>query len=1097
VNDHPDPNPNSVQDSRGLTAWDPKNPDATLSLRFSIPEDAVEPSGGIVLEKAYTLGTAVGRGGMAQIFSASDSVLDREVALKVNTLEDRSEDPVFLREARVLARLAHPNIVPIHDFGRDAAGRPFYSMKLVRGQTLKARVAEVSSGRTAVSTANLLLIFRKICDAVAFAHSRGFLHRDLKPENVMLGEYGEVLVMDWGLALQLDEKGQAPGVTPGDTALIEGTPQYMAPEQAEGGTLDVRSDVYALGALLDSILTRQLPVTGKSLEEILGKVRRGEVLEKDPQRKPAQIPGALRAVIAKATALAPAERYPDVLGLLADLDAYLAGFATEAEQAGLFRQILLLIRRHRIAAALAGVLFLSAASFTLSLAASQREAARNAEQAVAQSVLARENERTARQSAAEATLALAELAEKNGHGGEMSRALSRVPQGFRTQPWQYMHAKFDTAELTFPAPRPGKPWITCAVDPVAPHHLLALDEVGVVASLNLVDGSQNVLCTVPANGLWDLLSASPDGSRFVLLRAAPEPPISSRIEMYARDTGTLIWTFDAPFGRERPLTAATAFGADGSALLLSSLAGGGVIVLNAWTGALMWQAPEEERATAQFDKKSGEVLVYSNSRGHSRRDLWTGVVLYSQPERKFPRGDLSGPKVCYDAHRGKLFFQHRGAIQKMDARSLETSGVCPLPGGAHFLGDFVHLPERDVVTVLVRDSDSSSSIQFWQPTSGVLLREVVGPASRGNSPRWGVFATPVPGQVAVLQGQQIKTWTLPRVAPEWSGPVEPDNFFDTFAFLQAPDAAAAIYRRVVGTNWHTEIGVVDIRQPSPAELSGRSLSPNPNKNNTRATISTNRDGSLLAAVQYDAKRNQFVLRLFSGSRAETPGPELLLSDWSRGNAHLNPSGTRVWLGNAVWETTSGRLLPTNRTGIVQSADKARAPRWLDDSRVLEIAMVLESGTQIAPVQKRQILVWNAETGSQLASVEALAALCVAPAPDGRKFAEGGADRRIRIRDAQDLSIQKELRVHDGAVTAAAWHPHLPIVATSSEDRTVRLWHVETGEKLEEFGVFYRLPDRLYWNPAGTRLAVLSRDGRATLDIFRPACVANPQKPEDR
>ena len=1111
MNAHPLPNSNSIRENRVLTLWDPNRPDATLSLRFPPQDEPLDSGSGISMEKSYVLGPVVARGGMGQIFSASDPLLEREVAIKVNTAADRSEDPLFLREARVLAQLAHPNIVPIHDFGKNAGGQPFYSMKLVRGQTLKALLEAVRAGKTHVSTANLLLIFRKICDAVAFAHSRGFLHRDLKPENVMLGEYGEVLVMDWGLALRMNERGAAPGVTGGETPLIEGTPQYMAPEQANGDTLDVRSDVYALGATLYSLLSGQLPVTGATLEEILGKVRRGDVLDKDPSLAPTRIPPGLRAVITKATAFHPDNRYPDVSELLADLDAYLAGFATQAEHAGLLRQLLLLVRRHRIAAGLTAILLLTAAGFTLSLIASQRQSALHARDALAQSQRARENEsraignearalasaRAARQSAAEATLALAELAEKNGQGGEMIRALDRVPPEFRTQQWEYMHGKLNTVGLTFPSLKPNKPWVTCAVDLGAPNHLLALDEAGHVASLNLVDGSQSVVCTVPPQDFGDFLATSPDGSRFVLLRTETEHPTSSRVEMYVRDTGTLLWTFDLPLGRERSLTAPPAFGADGSVLLMSSLGGGGVFLLNAWTGALVWRAAEEQRAAAQFDEKNGEVLVYSVTRGYSRRDLWTGAVRSSQPEAKFPFGNLSGHKVCYDPHSGGLFFQHRGAIQHMDVRSIRTTGELLLPGGAHFLGDFVHLPERDVVAVLVREADSSSRIQFWQPDTSALVWEVFGPVSRGTSNRWGIFATPIPGQVALLQGQRIKTWTLPKPTPEWSGSVEPDDFFDTFAFLQAPDSAAMLYRRRTGSDWQSQLGVLNIHPPAPPELVGRSLSPFPNKNNTRAMLSTNRDGSMLATIQYDLGRNQFVLKLFSGARAETPGPELPLSDWHRGSGHLNPSGTRVWLGNAVWETASGRLLPTDRTGIVQSAEKARAPRWLDDSRVLEIAMSLDSGTQTTPVQQRQILLWNAETGTQLSSMKSLAALCVAPAPDGRRFAEGGADRRIRIRNAGDLSIQNELRVHDGPVTAAAWHPRLPIVATASEDRTVRLWQVETGEKLEEFGVFQRLPDRLYWDPSGNRLAVFSRDGKATLDIFRPACVANPQKTPGR
>jgi serine/threonine protein kinase len=127
-----------------------------------------------------------------------------QAAVKVSTVSVGSEDPRFRKEARVLANLAHPNIVPIYNLGVNSAGRPFYSMKLVKGRTLQSVLNAVREGEDAAvaefTRARLLMVFRKVCDAMAFAHSKGVLHRDLKPENVMVGEYGEVLVMDWGLA---------------------------------------------------------------------------------------------------------------------------------------------------------------------------------------------------------------------------------------------------------------------------------------------------------------------------------------------------------------------------------------------------------------------------------------------------------------------------------------------------------------------------------------------------------------------------------------------------------------------------------------------------------------------------------------------------------------------------------------------------------------------------------------------------------------------------------------------------------------------------------------------------------------------------------
>jgi len=152
----------------------------------------------------YALVKAIAKGGMGEIHLARDGELKREVAVKVSTVSVGAEDPRFRKEAEVLANLAHPNIVPIYNLGVDSAGRPFYSMKLVKGRTLQSVLNAVREGEDAAvaefTRAKLLMVFRKVCDAMAFAHSKGVLHRDLKPENVMVGEYGEVLVMDWGLA---------------------------------------------------------------------------------------------------------------------------------------------------------------------------------------------------------------------------------------------------------------------------------------------------------------------------------------------------------------------------------------------------------------------------------------------------------------------------------------------------------------------------------------------------------------------------------------------------------------------------------------------------------------------------------------------------------------------------------------------------------------------------------------------------------------------------------------------------------------------------------------------------------------------------------
>ena len=244
----------------------------------------------------YELISVLGRGGMGIVYLARDTGLDREVALKI---VDRPSEAA--NEARILARLEHPGIVPVHDFGELPDGRLYYAMKRVRGDRLDRWMA---SGR---DLAARLGVFLRVCEAVAFAHAHGVVHRDLKPENVMVGEFGEVLVLDWGIATELQTaKGRLQ---------IAGTTEYMAPEQARGDTgLDHRVDVYALGVMLEAI-AETAPVA---------------------------------AIARKARADDPAARYQGVQELAADVSRFLAGRAVEAHREGLLDRLARVGRKYRL-----------------------------------------------------------------------------------------------------------------------------------------------------------------------------------------------------------------------------------------------------------------------------------------------------------------------------------------------------------------------------------------------------------------------------------------------------------------------------------------------------------------------------------------------------------------------------------------------------------------------------------------------------------------------------------------------------------------------------------------------------------------------------
>ena len=281
----------------------------------------------------YRLVGHLGRGGMGSVYLVEDLELGREAALKMLSDPDPDEQlsERLQREARHLARLEHPNIVPVHDVGRLGDGRVFYVMKYIRGERLD------DWRRGAPGRGVILRMFRRICEAVAFAHARGVVHRDLKPENVMTGSFGEAVVMDWGVAKALRRGGgdvpggagaegvsSAPaGVTAHGTVM--GTPAYMAPEQARGEVerIDERTDVYALGALLHFLLCGSAPSNTVADTHSPGGgawAPAAPLREIDPG-----IPRPLESICRKAMAEKPAERYSGATAVAEDIDRFLDG----------------------------------------------------------------------------------------------------------------------------------------------------------------------------------------------------------------------------------------------------------------------------------------------------------------------------------------------------------------------------------------------------------------------------------------------------------------------------------------------------------------------------------------------------------------------------------------------------------------------------------------------------------------------------------------------------------------------------------------------------------------------------------------------------
>ena len=333
----------------------------------------------------YVVAGEIARGGMGAVLRAVDCDIRREVAVKYMLDQtDPKKKARFVEEAQVTGQLEHPNIVPIYDLGVDAQKRLFFSMKIIKGRSLKEvldalreqpkQAAEYSLGR-------LLNILVNVCNALACAHARGVVHRDLKPANIMLGDFGEVYVMDWGLAKVLNDNRPAdptlalpaPSAPPSSNrskvatsrepeadltqeGSVLGTPVYMPPEQAAGTlqAIDQRSDIYSLGAILYEILTGQPPIAREGGHlAILLRVMGGEITppaQRTPQRA-GQIPPELSAVAMKALAKNPADRYPRVEELRQDIERFQEGRSVSAKQDTTREMLWKLVKRNKAVSA--------------------------------------------------------------------------------------------------------------------------------------------------------------------------------------------------------------------------------------------------------------------------------------------------------------------------------------------------------------------------------------------------------------------------------------------------------------------------------------------------------------------------------------------------------------------------------------------------------------------------------------------------------------------------------------------------------------------------------------------------------------------------
>lgn len=1032
----------------------------------------------------YGIGREISTGGMGSVLEAKDGKLDRTVAIKVMLLEANADERMrqrFLREAQVLAMLAHPNIVPIYDIVWEDGMPLFYSMKLVKGRTLQAILNDLrkedADALRDLPLTRLLDIFRKVCDAIAFAHSKGVLHRDLKPENIMVGEFGEVMVMDWGLAKTIRQGDNEMGRLGEDDDLalspplkvssssatlagaVLGTPQYMSPEQARGSMeeVDERSDIYALGGILYAILTLRPPVEGKTALEVLQKVSRGEItaptafqsrsgsrgkafekrevleptlIKPLPHVRGGRVPAALSSVAMKALHLDKARRYASVTALGADIDAYTSGRATSAEEAGTLKQIKLLMLRHRVVTAALAALLIISFGFIWKVMAS---------------------ERVARQSLATAQIALADVAYKEGDVTHMTNALEVVPVALRDQSWHYLAAKQDSS--LGPLSIPGfceQVTDVCAV-PNAPAQFAIASRDGRIGIVDVVE--KKLLRAIETGHAGELrISISGDGKRLLSRTSS-----ASEAALHDLSTGSKLKTFPVSHtdADENPYLQTLALNATGTLAAFADFDSAALHLIDTTTGAVRWTKPF--RPLRMVFASHGLVLALIQHQSYvlnglkltdgspaflGRLNAHPNSMAASPDAARLAIGLISGDMEVYHANNGLLIKRHRVAAMPIAQVAYSAGQNIILLGGSASQDLAVSRPLS-----LFHPSDLGPTGTFHGITAytGYLPLSV-------NHSSGHLLTQQSPPQLWHLRDQPLaEIW--PGSDEGWSC-----HFLsDTTLLARGKDG--------LGTRYD----VSDPRDP-------KALPSNFTKGHTVSAIHLASGFIATAYSRNGLTTPETVLELWQSTKdgvVKTGSrPAELKND---GTMHLDFDVKGERLLRTLPSPRSRLIIHDTRTGEVIHEFKHEAYKAIFAGTRGHI-IAISSELQPDNTQKGTIAILDSQTGRVLASHDHDSALyALAASPDRKLIAVGGSDRFVMILDAETLAVKHRFRAHDATISAACFHPTQPILATASAGHSLKLWRYADATLLQSFIGVEGLPRSITFSPNGRLMATDGRD----------------------
>jgi eukaryotic-like serine/threonine-protein kinase len=1068
-------------DSRSASALPRGNGQSKLRDATNVNHDADDHSHGTLIYDGVSSGGGqsfeilrpLARGGLGEVFVARDGRLNREVALKLidgPQAGDAQSKARFLLEAEITGGLEHPGIVPVYALGENSDGRLFYAMRLVRGETLKERIRKFHSAgsiaRQPVAFRQLLNHFVRICDIVAYAHSRGVLHRDLKPSNVMLGKFGETLVVDWGLAKPIEPTAEGrttvrdePALRPISGSSVQatlhgatlGTPQYMSPEQALGQLDRVGrvSDVYGLGATLYCILTGFPPIHDiNDVGEVLGRVAHGDIAL--PRSLKADVPPTLESICRKAMAVRQEDRYPSVRDLAADVESWLADEPAQGVPEPLARRLATWERKHRtflrvIGIALTAVALIAVlAAFGVNAARERAEVRRLEADRMTQVAEARKQEADRRRDALRHFTTRLTLDRGLGllEGNSRRAGLLWLARGLESAAGQ--NDAFEPAiRGNLAAWGPLVHRLRDCLEHQAPVRIVAWGPTGRTVATASDDGNVR---------LWDAGSNMAAASPRTLKHAGRVHALA-----FTRDAKTLVtgcddqtarlWNTGSGLPRGEPMqhrgpVVSVAFSPDDRTLVTAS--GDGLVRL--------------------WDTATGRARGNPFEHGKPLRS-----ALVAPDGKSIASVDLLGGIVVWDTETGKKRFEQSDAARGVDVLAFSPDSTKLACGGR--LGQLFVLAAADgneiaraskgaqgeQVLALKWSHDGSkiatggydTTCSIWRATDLVALSPKL--EHRGHV--WAVAFSPDDSLLAAAADDNtVQLWNtlsferagdaLPHQQPVRAVDFSPDG---QLLCSGSEDNIARIWQ--LG-------GDSGIGQPMQHSAAVRAIAARP-------------DGKAIATISADGGVwlwDALTTRSVAHQQAHGAGTHFELA--------FNPAGTVL-----VSSAADGTMRLWNGANLEPIGPIIKMAAW-----VRAIAISPDGSSLAAGDQSGRLGFWDARTGKSLGPLSELnqSVTALAYNHDGTRLAVGSSEGEIRTWDAVRFRPIGEPMRHQGAIRHLEFSPDGARLASSSYDKTARLWDPITGTAIGTEMNHRGYVWRARFNRDGTLLLTASFDGTAQI-----------------